>query len=190
MVDHGHGKQRAAAAAALLALAGLLLAVAGLTLFASLAAAAPPLLLLSPVLVPAALLAWLLATGAVASAALALGALSILSRLVRKATTSPSDDDGDCDCVDKGKRRIGELAAVARDRTPHAALAVVSPGQGLTNHKEAKHYVAEPELGKNLKHGVRTQDTTVTTQSSNTIQCWEKRPTTTYAMQCKQAWAE
>jgi len=149
MADRGHGKQRAAAAACLLALAGLLLVLAGLTLFASLAglaAAVPPLLLLSPVLVPAALLAWLLATGAVASAALALGALSILSRLVRKAATSPRDDDGgDCDCVDKGKRRVGELAAVAGDRTPHAALAVVSPGQGLTGHKKAKdykHYVA------------------------------------------------
>ena len=79
------------------------------------------------------------------SAALALGALSILSRLVRKAATSPSDGDCDCDCVDKGKRRVGELAAVAGDRTPHAALAVVSPGQGLTGHKKAKdykHYVA------------------------------------------------
>ena len=145
MAGRGHGKQRAAA---LLALAGLLVVLAGLTLFASLAglaAAVPPLLLLSPVLVPAALLAWLLATGSVASAALALGALSILSRLVRKAATSPSDGDCDCDCVDKGKRRVGELAAVAGDRTPHAALAVVSPGQGLTGHKKAKdykHYVA------------------------------------------------
>jgi len=81
----------------------------------------------------------------------------------------------------------GELAAVAGDRTPHAALAVVSPWCAARPAKEAKHYVAEPELGKNLKHGVRTQDTTVTTQSSNTIQ---KRPTTMYAMQCKQARAE
>lgn len=149
MADHrGHGKQRAAVAAFLVAVAGLLLVLADLTLFASLvglAAAAPPLLLLSPVLLPAALLAWLLATGAVASAALALGALSILSRQVRKAGTSPSDDDDDGDCVDKGKRRVGELAEVAGHRTPPSALAVVSPGQGITDHKKAKdyqHYVA------------------------------------------------
>ena len=29
---------------------------------------------------------------------------------------------------------------MAGDRTPHAALAVVSPGQGLTDHKKAKYY--------------------------------------------------
>jgi len=141
MAERGHGKQRraAAVAAALLALAGLLVLLAGLTLFGSLVgltAAAPPLLLLSPVLVPAATLAWVVATGAVVSAVLALGALSILSRLL-----------GDC-CdhhKQQAKQRIGELAAVAGNRTPHAALAVVSPGQGLTDHKKAKdyqHYVA------------------------------------------------
>jgi hypothetical protein len=64
--------------------AGLLLVFAGLTLFASLASRC----------------SWLLATGA-----LALGALSILSRLVRKATTSPSDDDGDWGAGGGGRRQ-------------------------------------------------------------------------------------
>lgn len=132
------GQQRAAAVAALLVLAGLLLVLCGLTLSASvagLAVAAPLLLLFSPVLAPATLLAWLLATGAAASAALALGAFSILSRLLRAA--SPPDDH---DLVEEGR-----LAAVAGERTPHAALAVVSRGQGATDHKKPQdyeHYVA------------------------------------------------
>lgn len=143
---HVHGKQRAAAAAALLALPGvLLLVLSGLTLSASLvgsAAASPLLLLFSPVLVLAALLAGLFATGAVVSAALALGALAILSRLARKAASRGSDDGRACACVcvEEGKRRVGELGAVAAERTPHAALAVVGPGQGITDHKKAKHY--------------------------------------------------
>ncbi|XP_039803156.1 oleosin 18 kDa-like [Panicum virgatum] len=137
------GQQRAAAVAALLVLAGLLLVLCGLTLSASvagLAVAAPLLLLFSPVLAPATLLAWLLATGAAASAALALGAFSILSRLLRAA--SPPDDH---DLVEDGRRRVGEVAAVAGERTPHAALAVVSRGQGATDHKKPQdyeHYVA------------------------------------------------
>jgi len=136
------GQQRAAAVAALLVLAGLLLVLCGLTLSASvagLAVAAPLLLLFSPVLAPATLLAWLLATGAAASAALDLGAFSILSRLLRAA--SPPDDH---DLVE-GRRRVGEVAAVAGERTPHAALAVVSRGQGATDHKKPQdyeHYVA------------------------------------------------
>ncbi|PVH63300.1 hypothetical protein PAHAL_3G516500 [Panicum hallii] len=140
-----HGQQRAAAVAALLALAALLLVLCGLTLVASiagLAVAAPLLLLFSPVLAPATLLAWLLATGAAASAALALGALSILSRLLRRMAASLPDDH---DYVEEGKRRVGEVAAVAGERTPHAALAVVSRGQGATDHKKSKnyeHYVA------------------------------------------------
>ena len=72
-----------------------------------------------------------------ASAALALGALSILSRLLR----SVAADDHD---LVEGKRRVGEVAA-AGERTPHAALAVVSRGQGATDHKKADnyyHYVA------------------------------------------------
>ncbi|CAN6352566.1 unnamed protein product [Urochloa humidicola] len=123
------------------ALAGLLLLLCGLTLLpsiAGLAVAAPLLLLLSPVLVPAALLAGLLAAGATSSAALALGALSILSRLLRK----PPDDHY---YVEQGKRRIRQVAAVAGERSPHAALAVVSRGQGATDHKMSKnyeHYVA------------------------------------------------
>jgi hypothetical protein len=131
----------AIAVAALLALAGLLLVLCGLTLSASLAgltAAAPLLLLSSPVVVPAALLACLLATGGAASAALALGALTILSRLLRKA---PDDHY----FVEQGKRRVGELAAAAGEPTPHAALAVVSHGQGPTDHKKSSdydHYVA------------------------------------------------
>ncbi|CAL4904693.1 unnamed protein product [Urochloa decumbens] len=136
----GHGQQRAAVAA-LLALAGLLLVLCGLTLLTSMAGlvvAAPLLLLLSPVLVPAALLAGLLAAGASFSAALALGALSILSRLLRKA---PDEHY----YVEQGKRRLGEVASVAGERSPHAALAVVSRGQGATDHKKPKnyeHYVA------------------------------------------------
>jgi len=92
------------------------------------------------VLAPATLLAWLLATGAAASAALDLGAFSILSRLLRAA--SPPDDH---DLVEEGRRRVGEVAAVAGERTPHAALAVVSRGQGATDHKKPQdyeHYVA------------------------------------------------
>ncbi|XP_039841249.1 oleosin 18 kDa-like [Panicum virgatum] len=128
-------QQRAAAIAALLVLAGLLLALCGLTLSASvagLAFAVPLLLLLSPVLAPATLLAGLLAA---ASAALALGALSILSRLLRSVAAD------DHDLVEEGKRRVGEVAA-AGERTPHAALA---RGQGGTDHKKADnyyHYVA------------------------------------------------
>jgi len=131
-------QQRAAAIAALLVLAGLLLALCGLTLSASvagLAFAAPLLLLLSPVLAPATLLAGLLAA---ASTALALGAHSILSRLLRSVAAD------DHDLVEEGKRRVGEVAA-AGERTPHAALAVVSRGQGATDHKKADnyyHYVA------------------------------------------------
>jgi len=74
----------------------------------------------------------------VASAALALGALSILSRLLRSVAAD------DHDLVEEGKRRLGEVAA-AGERTPHAALAVVSRGQGATDHKKADnyyHYVA------------------------------------------------
>jgi len=93
------GQQRAAAVAALLVLAGLLLVLCGLTLSASvagLAVAAPLLLLLSPVLAPATLLAGLLAA---ASTALALGAHSILSRLLRSVAAD------DHDLVEEGKRR-------------------------------------------------------------------------------------
>lgn len=140
MADHGQKR-----AAALLALAGLLFVLAGLTLLASmvgLAVAAPLLLLLSPILFPAALLACALATGAAASGALALGALSILSRQLLLLRKPPDDDE--C-MVEQGKRRIGEVAEVAGERTPHAALAVVSRGQGATDHKKPQnyeHYVA------------------------------------------------
>ncbi|KAJ1266702.1 hypothetical protein BS78_08G172500 [Paspalum vaginatum] len=147
MADRGHGQQQNKKQKLLLALsaavaAGLLLVLCGLTALASvaaLAAAAPLLLLLSPVLVPAAGLACLLATGAMASGALALGALCILSR---SSTKAPDDHDR----VEQGKRRVGKLAAVAGESTPHAGLAVVSRrGQAATEHRKAKnyeHYVA------------------------------------------------
>ncbi|KAL6847488.1 hypothetical protein ACP4OV_023341 [Aristida adscensionis] len=128
-------KQRAVAVAALLALAGLLVVLSGLTLSASLvglAVASPVLVLLGMVLVPAALLASLLATGAVVSGALALGALALLSRLAAASTR---------DYVEEGKRRVGEVAAMAGSKTAHAELAVVSE-QGLhpTDHKNAENY--------------------------------------------------
>ncbi|KAL6622322.1 hypothetical protein ACP70R_032201 [Stipagrostis hirtigluma subsp. patula] len=150
--DAAGKKHRALAAATLLALAGLLLAVSGLTLFASLvglAVASPLFLLFSPVLVPAALLALLLPAGAVVSGMLAIGAVSMLSRLAtaaRKAAAASTRD-----YVEEGKRRVGEVAAAAVDKTPHAELAVVSKeGHSPTDHKIAdnyEHYVAGRMVG-------------------------------------------
>jgi hypothetical protein len=94
--------------------AGLLLVFAGLTLFASLASRC----------------SWLLATGA-----LALGALSILSRLVRKATTSPSDDDGDWGAGGGGRRQD---AARGAGRGEPVVCRAPGPSESETEPRKSK----------------------------------------------------
>ncbi|XP_037431905.1 oleosin 18 kDa-like [Triticum dicoccoides] len=104
----------------LLALSGTVLAAS----VAGLAVAAPLLLLASPVLVPAALLAALTATGMTFSGSLAVGATALLSRLgsaVRRAAATPPD------YVELGKRRVAEVAG---EQTAHIdAGPAISPEQ-------------------------------------------------------------
>ena len=108
-------------------LAGLLLALCGLTLSASvagLAVAAPLLLLLSPVLAPR--------RRGVGGAG-PRGPLHPVTPAAQRGGRRPRPCGG------------GEAARRGGERTPHAALAVVSRGQGATDHKKADnyyHYVA------------------------------------------------
>jgi hypothetical protein len=110
----GASPSRALAVATLLALVGslLVLSVAALAAFV-VGLAVPALLLLSPVLIPAAMLVAVAATGMAASGTLGLGALALLSRLAsaaRKAVATPPD------YVAEGKRRVAELAG---EKTSH-----------------------------------------------------------------------
>lgn len=121
--DHRRERaQQQLVVAALLALG--LFAISSMALAASvggLTVAAPLLLLCSPVLVPAALLAALTAAGMAVSGSLAVGATALLSRLagaVRRAPTTPPD------YVELGKRRV------AGEQTAHVdAGPVINPEQ-------------------------------------------------------------